>query len=259
MYLSLLISAAAFLISVFSLIYFKSYLKRRTSQERILLEMREEVNNIILLINETTDRDISLIEEREKDLKTLLEETDKRLKLYIREMERIRAAEERYSTLVQDVPGRNQKSTGSSGEPVSDQAAASYLELGKNRYRHNKQKPPPGSGSSRISADTYPENLLPPDSLPAFPLPGFKVKTEPAFGPSSTGTFEPSVNLGQTSPQEDSSGQASLRQSPSGGQIRELIRAGFSPAIIASRLGISIAEVEFAAALLERQSPIAET
>jgi hypothetical protein len=39
-------------------------------------------------------------------------------------------------------------------------------------------------------------------------------------------------------------------------QIRNLALAGFSPLVIASRLGISISEVELAMALLERKPPL---
>ena len=64
-------------------------------------------------------------------------------------------------------------------------------------------------------------------NMAAFPLPEFTVKSDEgektAPGPSSTAD-----------------------------QIKELLRAGFPPPLIASRLGISISEVEFAAALYER-------
>ncbi|MDR1804594.1 MAG: hypothetical protein LBQ94_13410, partial [Treponema sp.] len=104
-YLPLLLSALAFIFSVFSFFYHRSYIKTPTSQERLLSELREEVNSILKSINETTDRDISLIEEREKTLKNLLEEIEKRLKVYVRELEVRRGAEN------------------------------AYRELGKNRYR----------------------------------------------------------------------------------------------------------------------------
>ena len=173
--LPLLFSFAALLISCVSFFYFKSYLKRRTGQERILAELREEVNNILKSINETTDRDISLIEEREKKLKSLLEDTDKRLKIYIREFESRRQADE------------------------------AYRELGKNRYRI-------------AAAETVPEETAPVNDAPA----------ETAAVPAA----------------------ASI---PIAEQIHSLVKAGITPPLIASRLGISIAEVEFAAAILERR------
>ena len=68
-----------------------------------------------------------------------------------------------------------------------------------------------------------------PQVKPAFPVPEFKVKSEAVPG-------EPGEN-----------------PPPLGEQILSLVSAGFSVPVIASRLGISIAEVEFAAALLERR------
>lgn len=67
-----------------------------------------------------------------------------------------------------------------------------------------------------------------------FPLPSFSVKAEAEPAPSL-----PSPPAGAP---------------PTGEQIRSLIREGFPVQTIASRLGISIAEVEFTAALLERRN-----
>ena len=175
-YLPLLLSASALIISIFSFLYFKSYLKRRTGQERILAEFREEVNIILKSINEATDRDISLIEEREKNLKNLLEEVEKRLKVYIREMDGRKEAEKTLAALEKKPP-------------------ATYEALGKKLYRAN-------------ISDAAPKAEPQPEAAP----------------PSSIGE-----------------------------QIRSLLRSGLSEAAIASHLGISIAEVEFAAALLERR------
>ena len=185
-YLALLFSALAFAISVFSFFYFRRYLKRRTGQERILSELREEVNNIVRSIDEAADRDISLVEEREKALKSLLANVDKRLRLYIREMETRREAEDKHVAL------------------TTKTQSPTYQEMGKSRYR-----------------------LSPPDAAPAH---------DPVAADNSGG--------GETS---------AVSAAPLGEQIRELMRAGFAPPVIASRMGVSIAEVEFAAALMGRR------
>jgi hypothetical protein len=190
-----LFSVTALLISVFSFFYNKSYLKRRTSQERILSEFQEEVNVILKQINETTERDITLIEGREKELKSLLEEIEKRLKTYLREMDQARKAEE------------------------------AYHELGKNRYRVNRHQ-----ASQALGAGKKIETQKAPESGAAFPLPDFDIKTE-----------------ADTSASPPPAGASSM-----GEQIHSLLRSGFPEAVIASRLGISIAEVEFASALLDR-------
>jgi preprotein translocase subunit YajC len=190
--LSFLFSLFALAISFFSFFFFRSYLKRRTSQERILSELQEEVNFIMKSINEITDRDITLIEGREKELKSLLEEIEKRLKTYIREMDQARNAEE------------------------------VYKELGKNRYSINKRLASQAAESEKAAGEKKAPEA-------AFPLPDFELKTAP----------EPSPTIRE--------------------QIHSLLRSGFSETVIASRLGISIAEVEFAVALFERRDSIGST
>ena len=230
MYPFLFLSAAALGISVFSFFFFKSYLKRRTGQERILLEFREEVNKILRAIDETTERDISLIEERERNLKSILEETDKRLKLFIREMEIGRDAENAYASLRQ----KNVINSSGRGGP-------SYEELGKSRYRLLKSDDTnefPGERETNENAEpdkAASEVMETSSAVPgapgsSFPLPDFIVKGDDAAKAQGT---EPLPSMSE--------------------QIRAFLHAGLAPNIIASRLGISIAEVEFFAALLERR------
>jgi hypothetical protein len=212
-YLPLLLSAAAFIVAVFSFFHFKSYLKRRTGQERILAEMREEVNRILNTINETTDRDISLIEEREKNLKNLLAQTqacladiEKRIKVYIKEMDVRRESEAAYAAL-SSLPGREPVPSQSGGDKTArgggsnQKITLSYQELEK--FRRVIAKPAPGPEGAKPEAE---HKALPDEE-------------------------KPSVNE----------------------QIRSLVKEGIPPAIIAARLGISIAEAEFATALLERR------
>ena len=208
MYLVVFLSGLSLVICVVSFFYFRSYLKRRTSQKQILADLQDEVNRIVRAIDETTERDISLLEERERSLKSLLEEVDKRLKIYVRELETRKAAEDAYAALQQKKP------------VVSGQSQEAYYELGKNRYRGNTAPPAESPPPARSRED---KTKVSPEPDPAFPLPNF------------------SVNSG-------------TNDSPSmGDRIRELVKAGFTAPVIASRLGLSIAEVEFAAALLERR------
>jgi hypothetical protein len=213
-YLPLLLSALAFVISVFSFFNFRSYLKARTGQARILAEMREEVNSILKSINETTDRDISLIEEREKNLKVLLEDIEKRLKVYVREVEVRRDAEETYREL-----GKNRYRLPQHMNGAPD--LRGELEGGEPETRREAVKQN-RNGDSRDTATPVKPNR-------GFPVPEFEVKSESA----------------PAQPQEN--------PPPLGEQVLSLVRAGFSVPVIASRLGISIAEVEFAAALLEKK------
>ena len=218
-YLTLLLSAFAFAISVFSFFYFRSWLRARTSHARILSEMRDEVNSILKSINETTDRDISLIEEREKNLKTLLADIEKRLKVYVREVEVHRGAEEAYREL-----GKNRYHFRPDEARESKSRASS--DLPRESDSRSESQPRSEGVQQNRNMDTQ---KAAPQVKPAFPVPQFMVKPESA--------------------------QEALPESlpPVGEQIFLLVKAGFSIPAIASRLGISISEVEFAAALLERR------
>ena len=164
----------------------------------------------------------SINETTDRDI-SLIEEREKNLKTLLAEIEK------RLKVYIREVELRRG-------------AEEAYRELGKNRYRLHQD--------SRSESDFRSESdlLAKPDSRseavqqerprdteetapvnPAFPIPEFKVKPQAAPG-------EPREN-----------------PPPVGEQILSLVRAGFSVPIIASRLGISIAEVEFAAALLERR------
>ena len=191
MYLAFLLSAAALLVCIVSVIYLKSHIKSKTSlqflQNEILKDIREEVNSILSAIDEATERDISLIEERERSMKKLLDDIDRRMKVYVREMEQQRNSVRILSSL-----------------------------------------------SSPISAENS-------ETDPAFPLPEFIVKAEQTGQGAEQG--EPS----QESPPEPQ------KPANSAEQVRELLRSGFSPSVVAARLEISIAEVELVAALYERQ------
>jgi hypothetical protein len=70
---------------------------------------------------------------------------------------------------------------------------------------------------------------------------------QPVFSPS-----------GEQEAARPSAGQMDEKAAPGNmnEQIRNLALAGFSPPLIASRLGIGIAEVELAMALLERKPPL---
>ena len=225
-YLAVLLSVLSLSLSAFSFLFFRSYLKRRTSQEHILSEIRDEINSILKTIDKTTERDISLVEERERKLKSLLEEADERLKIYTGEVNKYHNAVDTYAMLMKrenntangNVSARENREPSSvvsqASAVVKKQGDSSYQDLGKNRYKLNT----PGTVPPREPAPAAP--VLTPAS--AFPLPGFTVKEE---------IIRPSV----------------------GTQIRELARAGIPPPAIASLLGISISEAEFAAALMERR------
>jgi hypothetical protein len=99
MNLPVIVSLLSLILCVIFFIYCRSYLKRRTGQERILAEFRGEVNEILAEIDEKTDRDALLVEERIKRLRGILEDVDKRIALYVRELDRRGREDQAYAQL----------------------------------------------------------------------------------------------------------------------------------------------------------------
>jgi hypothetical protein len=210
----LVVSTFSLFFCVAGFFYFYAYIKRRTSQESVLAEIRDEVNRLLLRIDEITDKDISLLEDKEKSLKVLLEETEKRLKVYSRELERGLGSGRALAALAP----KDESPAALPSEPRKP--PGTYEDLGRNR-------PPVNSGTSGATPETA--EAAAPDPVPqAAAAQG----AEPRF-----------VRAGH---------QISPEPKPIGEQIRELAGAGFSAPVIASRLKISITEVELAVALMER-------
>ena len=260
-YLPLLLSALSLVICIFSFLFLKSYIKRRTRvkilQDQVLTGIREDVNDILKSLDETTERDITLMEEQKKVMRNMLEEIDKRLKVYIRELELRQNAENVYKEL-NPVSGRSSGAGRSSGPGPQAPAASlpkkdgsnqsGYPELGKNRYRINRQILPQ---TAKSAPDTVAE------ASPAFPIPSFSVKQSGESVPGAPDGFSDGnpdgISDGSADGYADGTPAAAPAPPSIGEQIRSLVRTGLSSSVIAARLGLSIAEVELAAALLERR------
>lgn len=95
-YIFLLLSIA---LCVIMFLYFKWYIKRRTSGAGLIHEYRDEINRLKAEINAVTDRNLQLVEKSVKELKEIRDDTDKRISLYVKELEKSRKGEELYTNL----------------------------------------------------------------------------------------------------------------------------------------------------------------
>ncbi|MDR2782542.1 MAG: hypothetical protein LBB48_01635 [Treponema sp.] len=194
-------------------IYCNAYIRRRTGQERILAEFKEEVSKLIAEIDAATDRDAMLIEDRIKTIKALLDDVDKRILLYDQELAKRRANE--------DV----------------------YAELGRKRLVE-----------TRINA--YTPDLAIQNSEAATPV--HEMSVQPVLKEERGAEGDEKGEDGEAQRKEKETPpaihSAATEQKPMLEQIAELSRAGFSPNLIATRLGMSISEVELAIAIAEQRS-----
>jgi hypothetical protein len=207
-------------------IYCNAYIKRRTGQERILAEFKEEVSKLIAEIDVATDRDATLIEDRIKMIKALLDDVDKRIVLYDQELTKRRANEE------------------------------AYAELGRKRLVE-----------ARVNAHA-------PALAPILAAPKPAIQNSDADSPTHEMSVQAALKKEQSALSGTEGGEkgeddkkrrrkreappaihsTTMEQKPILEQIAELSRAGFSPNLIATRLGVSISEVELAIAIAEQRS-----
>ncbi|MFA6508170.1 MAG: hypothetical protein WCT14_18850 [Treponemataceae bacterium] len=212
-------AAVALVFWAASFLYFRSYLSKRTSSQRILAEFRDEVEKLVAEIDAATDRDVQLVEERMKALRSLLDEAEKRIGTMRREVDR-RSSEER-----------------------------AYSELGK-RARTMPLF------SEDVPQPTRAGTVLPAITLP-LPAQSSSPESQPK-SMRNNAVSEPSQpqSPGAETPGEAhearfirSQMQVIPKEVPFADRVAELHRAGFSAEIIATRLGKTVGEVELVIAL----------
>ena len=207
---SLVLSALCLALCFGFFFYFRRYIRRHTAADQLLAEYRSEVFRLIAEIDAATDRDSLLVEERIKTLQSLLADTDKRIAVYVRELERSQRGEALYSSL----------GIRSALHPRPPETAESA-----------PAEAPPDTGGE--AAAPVPEQ--PPETAPAPP-----VTKRPARS-RRTPSGEAPAELFEDSP----AAPPRLRA-----RIAALAAEGHSPSQIASRLNISLSEVDLALNLM---------
>jgi hypothetical protein len=190
-----------------------------------LAEFREEVYKLIAEIDAATDKDALLVEERIKTLRVLLEDVDKRISVHIREVDRRQFQEEAYAEL-----GRKRSITNPFSAVIQPFPKAYDLFSGS---------------TSKIGAETdsqKPEALE--KEIPTSAVVGFTTPGDSTPIPLKRDLTGPRI---VRAPRE-----IEPKPLPFAEQVAELSKAGLSSSLIATRLGVSISEVELAIAIAER-------
>jgi hypothetical protein len=175
--------------------------RRATTVESQIADVREEVSRLLVELNQTTDRNIALIEDRIARLNESLATADKKIGLLRREIEKHDVGSQIYSRLAE-------------GRPPSMAADAGI---------------PPGPGAGMGSS---------PAPIAALAV-ELSSMAEPRGGRRRD---ELRVETGGAGEKPD------LHQ-----RVITLYGAGFSPALIASRVGVPLGEVELIISLEQRK------
>ena len=215
MTIPLVFSMLSLCVSVLGFFFFRWYIRRKTAATQLLADYREEVGRLIAEIDAATDRDSLLVEERIKILRKMLEDTDRRIATYVRELQRSRNGEAMYASLGRGIRSAlDSRPTPKDSEPSQPQGTEPIAE-------ENPSDEATKNGNQQINEENV-EKKQGDKERSAKAL----VETELAVLP-----FEKS--------------RLKVR-------IAEMSARGTPTQEIASKLGISIAEVDLALNLLNR-------
>jgi len=209
-----IVSIICFALCLLMFFYLRWYIKKQTlgidTSKGGLKERQNEVARLIAEIDRITDRDSQLVEERIITLKAIIEEADKRISVYIKELERSRSGETLYASL-----------RGGIRDALSNPEDFSQL---------------PDDGQ------TYPEDTI------EISQPRSSHSTAPSIPVNTARSYVPLSETPEISMQQETGLPDS--PPPNKQQLRShidiLLDEGIGAEEIASRLGISAAEVNLA-------------
>ena len=211
---SIVISIISLCLCISGFFFFRWYIVKKTAASSLLADYRTEVYRLIAEIDAATDRDSLLVEERIKTLKQVLDDTDRRISVYMRELQRSHDGQAMYASL-----GRGIRAALDSRPANGDQRPPDQAE--------------PAEPPSETTAPTARKNQ---NSTKAAIARKHNAKKRHATPEGENALFA------QTPPEKPK-----IKV-----QIAELSAHGLSPSEIASRLGLSLAEVDLALNLLHR-------
>ena len=210
--------------------------RRATSAAAQIAELRDEVSRLVVELNQTTERNIGLMEDRIGSLNELLAAADRKIGLLHREMEKHDVGAQVYSRLA----GGRGSGTAAQGSGTAAQGSGTAAQGSGTAAQGSGTA---AQGSQR--AQPVPRGGRQPVAGKGTPVPPLSVELSDRASPSAA-TPRPS---GDDATAREGAGRtrADLHQ-----RVVMLSQSGFSVALIASRVGIPLGEVELIIAL-ERQ------
>ena len=196
---------------LFVYLLLRDRVRRATSVESRMAEVREEVSRLLVELNQATDRNIALMEDKIASLNEVLAAADKKIGLLHREIEKHDVGSQIYSRLAE---GRAHR------PPAPDVS------------------PPPAAEGHPPSERAAPPREEPPRETP--------LAVELSERPGGREIRRPQGPL-----------RVETEEVPETPDVRERVlmlhRSGFSPSLIASRVGVPRGEVELIISLEQRK------
>jgi len=206
------------LILVYALL--RDRVRRATLAEAQIAEIRDEVSRLLVELNQTTDRNVLLIEDRVAGLNELLATADKKIGLLHREIEK------------------------------HDVGTKIYSRIAEGRSASANAPPGPAAGPVPRSQPQSPQARGPARDVPPEPA----TTAPPTAAPLAVELSERSAT--PAGPRRDT-GDGAPAAAPEGDvrqRVMMLYRSGFSPSLIAGRVGAPLGEVELIISLEQRKA-----
>ena len=200
--------------------------RRATTAEAQISEIRDEVSRLVVELNQTTDRNIALIEDRISSLNEQLSVADKKIGLLRREIEKHDVGTQVYNRLGEARPRA----------PVPPPLPPLAVEL---------SEPAPGGEEPRVGGREWQQaaEARAPEEDGRGPA-GQEAVSLGARGTAAAGCLAPAPR-GPAGRREETN---DLRD-----RVMLLFKAGFAASLIASRVGVPLGEVELIISLEQRK------
>jgi hypothetical protein len=193
-------------------------LKKRESSQRIISDVRREVDEMLVELNQTADRNVGILEERIGRISRIIEEADKRIRLLQKTTDTFTMSTATYSNVRPRVKRSvsNSETEGGDAQNESSKRSGARESPGELDFGSSPEEQPASPQMSRESA----------------------VRSELEARQTGEGG----------EPQEEYADAAGKRE-----QVRTLYRQGMSSDVIASRLDTTVGEVELMITLMEER------
>jgi hypothetical protein len=254
---SLVISIITLCLCVSGFFFFRWYIGRKTAASELLADYRAETYRLIAEIDSAADRDSLLVEERIKTLKKLLDDTDRRIAVYMKELQRSRAGEQLYTSLGRGIraaldsrPEYESEVSAKATSPMKNPQAELFSTETAPKQAGDVQEPRTSPRSTRRKAVLTDSTEKKEEEKPAKEMSAPK---ESVISAKTATTQKETAS--QKTAENNGAGEAAGKRKPKRTklkmQVAELSAQGLPPAKIASRLKLSLAEVDLALNLLQ--------
>jgi len=200
--------------------------RRATSAEAQIAEIRDEVSRLVVELNQTTDRNIALVEDRISSLNEQLAVADKKIGLLRREIEKHDVGAQVYNRLGETRP------RAPAPPPLAVELSEKPVSGDEERRVGGPEWQQPAGGRAPAASGRDAAGRQEPDV--------------PAAGARRAETTEPARGAGVAGARREEA--TDLRD-----RVMLLFRAGFAPSLIASRVGVPLGEVELIISLEQRK------